>query len=130
MSQKLKSKWIFFILIFFVIFTNFSSPKMIKNTVNAIEPDPYYEPIERFGITVPYPTGVESLIESINVRAVLDWRIENSSLVLPVNVEYIHVIRVSDAAYGDGAILTTLPVIINRNLGDVWIIGNEPDQFC
>jgi hypothetical protein len=102
---------------------------MMDNSVKAIEPDPYYEPIERFGITVPYPSGVESLIESINVRAVLDWRMDDTNLTLPENVEYIHVIRVSDAAYGGGALLASLPDIINNNLGEVWIIGNEPDRY-
>jgi len=130
LSQIFRNKIFFFIFIFFLVFSIFSSSLLLDNSVKAIEPVPYYEPIERFGITVPYPSGVESLIESINVRAVLDWRINNTSLVLPENVEYIHVIRVSDAAYGEGALLDTLPDIIRNNLGDVWIIGNEPDRFC
>ncbi|MDO9085202.1 MAG: glycosyl hydrolase [Anaerolineaceae bacterium] len=101
----------------------------IDLAVHATEPEPYYEPIDRFGITAPYPSGVETLIEKINARAVLDWGIENYSLTLPDYVEYIHVIRVNDTAWGNGALLSTLPDIIERNPGVVWIIGNEPDRY-
>jgi hypothetical protein len=101
----------------------------IDSEVHAIEPGPNYEQIDRFGITIPYPSGAEDLIDMINVRTVLDWRLENNSLILPENVEYIHVIRVNDAAWGNAALLSTLPVIIERNSGDVWVIGNEPDRY-
>ena len=126
---SIKKHLIYFVLFLFII-TIIDNSKIVTPLVKATKFVPYYEPIERFGITIPYPSGVESLIESINVRAILDWRIENTNLILPDHIEYIHVIRVGDEVYNNGELITKLPTIISNNLGDVWIIGNEPDRFC
>ncbi len=129
MKKSQKNSRIILPFVIILLLTTFLVPLLNINTVQAIDPEPSYEPIDRFGITVPYRTGIDNLIESINVRAVLDWRLENTTMILPDNVEYIHVVRVSDAAWANGALLTTLSTVIANNPGDVWIIGNEPDRF-
>ena len=83
----------------------------------------YYQPVERFGIAAPLGfSGYD--IESINVRAALDWGAVRP-FSLPQDVEYIHVLRVRDDLY-DG-VLASLTTLIPANPGEVWIIGNEPD---
>ena len=89
----------------------------------------YYQPVEHFGITAPYGfSGYD--IESINVRAALDWGAD-STYPLPPNVEYIHVLRVKDdRSLPDDFIswsYRSFTGLIQGNLGEVWIIGNEPD---
>jgi hypothetical protein len=80
----------------------------------------------RFGITAPL--GVSGYdLTSIHALSYLDWAKDSSTV--PDGVEYIHVIRVNDAAWGNGALLSTLSNIIERYPGNVWIIGNEPDRF-
>ena len=101
----------------------------LENKVSAISIEPSKEQILRFGITIPYLTGdYVELVNQINARAVLDWRTDDNNEWAEHKIDYLHVIRVSDAAYNHGAILDTLPDLIQNNLGEVWIIGNEPDR--
>ena len=128
-KHQKRSKIILMTIVIILLLLAFINPLTNYSSAQAIEPEPYYEPIDRFGITVPYNDGLDQLIESINVRAVLDWRLENTNMNLAEGVEYIHVIRVSDAAWADGALLTTLSSVVPNHPGDVWIVGNEPDRF-
>ena len=114
------------ILILLLIFLFFQSNQTFPLVKSNIKLSTIYEPIERFGITAPYLYSVENL-ESFNVKAVLDWQNDNS-IPLPPHIEYIHVLRVSDDLYSSE--LASLPTLIPINIGEVWIIGNEPDRFC
>lgn len=96
------------------------SDKIVDRLTNEV---PYYQPVERFGITAPLGFAGYDL-ESINVRAALDWN-KDSTFPLPPEIEYIHVLRVRNDLY-DG-VLASLPILIPANPGEVWIIGNEPD---
>lgn len=127
LNDKLKGKHKYKILKRLV--TLFASAAMILNLglVKTVEGDTlepaYYQPVERFGITAPLGfSGYD--IESINVRAALDWGAD-STFPLPPDVEYIHVLRVRNDLY-DG-VLASLATLIPANPGEVWIIGNEPD---
>jgi len=128
-KHQKRSKIILMTIVIILLLVAFVNPLTNYSSVQAIEPEPPYEPIDRFGITVPYNDNVDELIENINVRAVLDWRLENTNMNLAEGGEYIHVIRVSDAAWADGALLTTLSSVVPNHPGDVWIVGNEPDRF-
>lgn len=102
---------------------------LFMEKVSAISIEPSQEQIIRFGITLPYLTGdYVGLVNQINAKAVLDWRTDDKNEWAEHNIDYLHVIRVSDAAYNNGTILDTLPDLIQSNLGEVWIIGNEPDR--
>ncbi len=83
------------------------------------------ETLLRFGIAAPF--GINGYdISSIHLLTFLDWNKENSNV--PEGVEYIHVIKVSDEIFADGELLNIITPIILNNMGDVWIIGNEPDR--
>lgn len=100
-----------------------------KDKVSATSIEPSQEQILRFGITLPDLTGdYVDLVNQINAKAVLDWRTDDNNEWNEDNIDYLHVIRVSDAAYNDGTILDSLAELIQSNLGEVWIIGNEPDR--
>jgi len=125
-KRKLKLP-IFFITIFtisaIILLTKFN------NKVSAISFEPSQEQIIRFGITMPYLTGdYVGLVNQINAKAVLDWRNDDKNEWAEDNIDYLHVLRVSDTVYNNGAILDTLPDLIQSNLGEIWIIGNEPDR--
>ncbi len=78
---------------------------LVKTVEGDTKEPPYYEPVERFGITAPLGfSGYD--IESINVRAALDWNVD-SSFPLPPEVEYIHMLRVRDDLYS--GVLASLP---------------------
>jgi len=103
----------------------------LENKVSAISVEPSQEQIIRFGITLPNLTGdYVELVNQINAKAVLDWRTDDNNEWVDndIDIDYLHVLRVSDTAYNNGAILDTLPDLIKSNLGEVWIIGNEPDR--
>ena len=122
-----KKQKILIVIFFILIFLNLRiDPITAVEPLQATEPEPYYEPIERFGITAPYNYSVEDL-ELFNIRSVLDWKADNT-VILPDSIDYIHVLKVSDELYSDT--LNNLPTLIPNNLGEVWIIGNEPDRFC
>jgi hypothetical protein len=128
-SQFYKKKFQNFVVLVIFLFVTIVSTLFVDSPVKAIPPEPAYEPIDRFGITIPYRSGdYVSLVEQVNARAVLDWKSDDIG-EWPDNIEYLHVLRVSDAAYNNGAILDTLPDLIQSNLGEVWIIGNEPDRY-
>lgn len=91
--------------------------------------EPSQEQILRFGITLPYLTGnYVDLVNQINAKAVLDWRLDDKNEWKTDNIDYLHVIRVDDQSYNNGNLLDTLPNLITNNIGEVWIIGNEPDR--
>jgi hypothetical protein len=98
--------------------------------VNASTSSTFQEDIRRFGITIPYKIGnYVNLVNQINAKAILDWSSDDTN-EWSGDVEYIHVIRVSDTTYNNGALLSTIENLIEDNIGEVWIIGNEPDRFC
>lgn len=116
-------------IIFIFLFSVFLSLTHFKNKVYAVSVEPSQEQILRFGITMPYLTGdYVGLVNQINAKAVLDWRTDDKNEWAEHSIDYLHVLRVSDVAYNNGAILDTLPDLIQNNLGEVWIIGNEPDR--
>lgn len=86
--------------------------------------DLFYQPLQRFGIAAPFDFTLEQL-EYFNIRAVLDWRLDNP-IELPETIDYLHVVRLSDAEYSNS--LSLLPSAIDANPAEVWIIGNEPDR--
>jgi hypothetical protein len=82
------------------------------------------EILTRFGITAPL--GISGYdLGAIHAVTFLDWSAENNRV--PDGVEYIHVIKLHDDVYAK--MIDNLPGIVARNLGAVWIIGNEPDRF-
>jgi hypothetical protein len=83
-------------------------------------------PRERFGIAAPYSYSAEDL-SFLNVHAVLDWSMDNA-IPLPEDIEYVHVLRVSDSLYASA--YASLETLVANNPGEVWIIGNEPDRLC
>ncbi len=93
--------------------------------VNAQDDQLYYEPLQRFGIATPFDFTADQL-QYFNISAVLDWRLDNS-IELPEGIEYIHVVRVSDALFQNQ--FDNLDVLITQNPGETWIIGNEPDRY-
>lgn len=95
-----------------------------REQVKAQEEQAYYEALQRFGIAAPYDYTVDQL-NYFNVGAVLDWRMDNP-INLPENIDYIHVVRLSDAEYP--TIIGRLSTAVPANPGEVWIIGNEPDR--
>jgi len=120
---------IFFISIF--LFSAIILLTQFENKVSAISVEPSQEQILRFGITLPYLTGdYVNLVNQINAKAVLDWRTDDNNEWAEHNIDYLHVIRVSDAAYDNGALLDKITGWVTDNPGEVWIIGNEPDRFC
>ena len=93
------------------------------------EYEPSQEQILRFGITLPYLTGnYVDLVNQINAKAVLDWRQDDNNEWAEHSIDYLHVIRVSDLAYANGALLDKISGWVTNNPGEVWIIGNEPDR--
>jgi hypothetical protein len=61
----------------------------------------------------------------LGVGGYLDWGTKRIVSV-PANIQYFHVINVSDRAYP--SMLRNLPGLIAKNPGATWIIGNEPDS--
>ncbi len=136
MVSKKKILIIFIIVIlFFTFFLKTNSGKAITNTNTYT--DEQKNLLIRFGITAPL--GIDGYdLDSIHALTFLDWRKEN--LAVPEGIEYIHVLNMrfvavanddgigtlDEAAYQQ--FLLGLPDLINRNLGEVWIIGNEPDR--
>ncbi|MBW6473912.1 MAG: hypothetical protein K0B14_12340 [Anaerolineaceae bacterium] len=115
---------VFFSISAFVLLTQF------KDKVSAVSIETSQDQILRFGITLPYLTGdYVELVKQINAKAVLDWRTDDINEWVDNNIDYIHVIRVSDAAYDNGAVLDKISVWVTDNPGEVWIIGNEPDRY-
>ncbi len=91
--------------------------------------EPPQQEILRFGITLPYLSGnYVELVNQINAKAVLDWRKDDKNEWKKDSIDYLHVIRVDDQSFGNGTLLETLPNLIANNIGEVWIIGNEPDR--
>jgi hypothetical protein len=123
--KKNYEKWIIISLIIFVtILTNI---RMSSDAATIQYTQEQYDKLIRFGITAPLGVVGYDLSE-IHALSYLDWAKESTSI--PDGIEYIHVIRVSDSAYANGELLNSISPIILANLGDVWIIGNEPDRFC
>ena len=119
-NKKNKFKILINVVVFLVMFINLGLVKTVEGDTK--EPS-YYEPVERFGITAPLGfSGYD--IESINVRAALNWQAD-SSYPLPPEVEFIHMLRVRNDLYS--GVLASLPIIVPANLGEIWIVGNEPD---
>lgn len=122
-----KKQRILFVILIILIFLSLNiDPIIADEPLQTMELEPYYEPIERFGITAPYEYSVEDL-ELFNIRTVLDWKTDNT-VFLPDTIDYIHVLKVSDSLFLDT--YNSLSTIVPDNLGEVWIIGNEPDRFC
>lgn len=116
-----------YFLITAIIYSMAGIPVVIAN-----DPEPYYDPIERFGITAPL--GVVGYnISEIHTTTYLDWAKESFSV--PDGVEYIHVLKMrfnkddlQDQILYD-QFLQDLPNLIARNIGSTWLIGNEPDCY-
>lgn len=86
----------------------------------------------RFGITAPLGiTGYD--LSSIHTLTYLDWATESSNV--PDGIEYVHVLKmrfdkddsIDQTNYEQ--FLLDLPNLISRNIGAVWLIGNEPDCY-
>ena len=77
-----------------------------------------------FGITVPLGANGYDL-SILGVDSYLDWQgdVKNSSVA--DNIQYIRVLRVSDAQFASQ--LAALPAHLLAYPGSTWIIGNEPD---
>lgn len=121
----IQKKMIFLLFLLSVVV----SPVVQVEIVTASKFEPTREEIQRFGITLPYLTGgYVDLVSQINAKAVLDWRSDDIDEWKTENIDYLHVIRVNDIAYDGGSLLDSLPALIQNNLGEVWIIGNEPDR--
>ncbi|MDX9851979.1 MAG: hypothetical protein RBT01_15820 [Anaerolineaceae bacterium] len=124
MNNKYK-KFIIIFLLTIILFQFFGKDVGVGKSERYT--DEQREKLIRFGITAPL--GVVGYdLSTIHALTYLDWAKESSTV--PAGVEYIHVIRVGDDVYNNGGLLTKLPITISNNIGDVWIIGNEPDRFC
>lgn len=119
----------FFFIIFLLLIT-FLVPLAHNHVVQAIDPEPNYEQIDRFGITLiaDRTPNYKELVTQINVKAVLDWKQDDKNEWSEYGIDYLHVIRVNDTSYNNGEILNNLPNLLEENKGEVWIIGNEPDR--
>lgn len=130
-KHQKRSKKILMTIVIILLLVAFVNPLTNYSSVQAIEPEPYYEPIDRFGITAPLGVVGYDLSE-IHATSYLDWGKESSSI--PEEIEYIHVLKMrfdSDDNIDETKYLqfkNGLPNLISGNLGDVWIIGNEPDR--
>jgi len=122
-----KKQRILFVILIILIFLSLNiDPIIADEPLQTMELEPYYEPIERFGITAPYEYSVEDL-ELFNIWTVLDWKTDNT-VFLPDTIDYIHVLKVSDSLFT--STYNNIPSLVAENPGEVWIIGNEPDRFC
>jgi len=139
MRLHFTTKKLFFIFLLFV-FLLVCFLWIKENRVFASS-NPYTEEqrdlLFRFGITAPL--GINGYdLDAIHALTFLDWGKENLSV--PDGVEYIHVLKMrfvpvsEDTANGEldeaayQLFVEDLPDLVNRNLGSVWIIGNEPDR--
>lgn len=114
-----------FVILLLLFQMSFNTVQSGGEQVNAQIDQVYYEPLQRFGIAAPYDYTAEKL-QFFNISAVLDWRL-NDSIELPQEIEYIHVVRVSDALFQNQ--FESLDLLIALNPGETWIIGNEPDRY-
>ncbi len=136
-KYQIQSKIILITIVIILLLVAFINPHTNYSSVQAIEPEPLYEQIDRFGITAPLGVVGYDLSE-IHATSYLDWGKESSSV--PEGVEYIHVLKMrfvpvaKDNSTGDSdeaayqSFILDLPDLISRNPESVWIIGNEPDR--
>jgi hypothetical protein len=64
-------------------------------------------------------------LASLGVGYYLDWG-KNRRKNVPETIKYTHVLRTSDASFQSN--MDVLPSYVKTYPGDIWIIGNEPDQ--
>ena len=81
-------------------------------------------PVERFGVGVPFPPFEGQAAEALTLGWYLSWRVAEAP-AKPNGLEFWQMIRVGEEGFRPDE--ATLRQIAAANPGTTWLIGNEPD---